>query len=199
MTEKQPGTEFEYSDAGYCVLQLMIQEITHCRFEEVVAENVFEPLRLKKTFFASPENLKLRERGQNMAAGYDSEGSLIPGKYPQVPDLAASGLWSTPGELMALAKEFVDAVNGRSSLLRKESALEMIRPAENFSWVGLGLFRRGDDTMVSQGWGENGQCMLKMNVATGEISVVMTNRDPGVDQTESGVEHLAEIWNKESY
>ena len=30
-----------------------------------------------------------------------------------------------------------------------------------------------------------------MNFVTGEISVVMTNMDPGVDQTESGVELLS--------
>lgn len=35
--------------------------------------------------------------------------------------------------------------------------------------------------------------MLKMNFVTGEISVVMTNMDPGVDQTESGVEQLAAL------
>ncbi|MCR4792710.1 MAG: serine hydrolase [Lachnospiraceae bacterium] len=190
VTEKQPGTEFEYSDAGYCVLQLMIQDITHCRFEETVSEKIFEPLHLKNTFFASLQNLEIREKKQNLAAGYDNEGSLIPCKYPQIPDLAASGLWSTPNELMMIAKEFIEAVNGRSSLLSKESAGEMIKQAENFSWVGLGLFLRGDDTLVSQGWGENGQCMLKMNVVTGEISVVMTNKDPGVDQSESGLEDL---------
>ena len=32
-----------------------------------------------------------------------------------------------------------------------------------------------------------------MHFVTGEISVVMTNMDPGVDQTESGVEQLAEL------
>ena len=193
VTEKEPGTEFEYSDAGYCVLQLMIQEITHRSFEEVVAENVFEPLDLKKTCFASLRNLELREQSQKMASGYDSDGALIPGKYPQIPDLAASGLWSTPAELMTIAVAFVEAVNGRGSFLRSESAREMIKPTENFSWVGLGIFRRGDDTLVSQGWGENGQCMLKMNVATGEVSVVMTNKDPGVDQAESGVEELTSL------
>ena len=118
---------------------------------------------------------------------------MIPGKYPQIPDLAASGLWSTPGELMMIAEEFIEAVNDRSSFLCKESAQEMIRPAENFSWVGLGLFIRGDDTLVSQGWGENGQCMLKINVTTGAISIVMTNQDPGADQTESGLEQLAAL------
>ena len=190
-TEKPAGTEFEYSDAGYCVLQLMTQEITHRSFEEAVGKLIFEPLRLKKTFFASLHNIDLREKDQNMAAGYDNGGILIPGKYPQIPDLAASGLWSTPGELMVIAKDFVKAVSGSSILLREESAREMIRPAENFSWVGLGLFLRGDDSLVMQGWGENGQSMIRMNPVTGEISVVMTNRDPGVDQTESGLEQLA--------
>ncbi len=194
VTEKQPGTEFEYSDAGYCVLQLMIREITRCSFEEAAGKYVFDPLHLEKTFFASLRTLELREKDLNMTSGYDSEGSLIPGKFPQIPDLAASGLWSTPFELMTIAKEFINAVNGRSTLLRKGSAQEMIRPAENFPWVGLGIFLRGDETLVSQGWGENGQCMLKMNHVTGEVSVVMTNRDPGVDQTESGVERLVALW-----
>ena len=38
-----------------------------------------------------------------------------------------------------------------------------------------------------------GQSMLKMNFVTGEISVVMTNRNPEVDQSESGVELLTEL------
>ena len=32
-----------------------------------------------------------------------------------------------------------------------------------------------------------------MNFVTGEISVVMTNQDPGVDQAESGVEQLTSL------
>jgi hypothetical protein len=69
----------------------------------------------------------------------------------------------------------------------------MIKPTENFSWVSLGLFLRGDDTVVSQGWGENGQSMLKLNFVTGEIAVVMINQNPDVDQTESGVEQLTSL------
>ena len=192
-SEKQPETEFEYSDAGFCVLQLMIQEIMLSHFEEVATKYVFEPLGLKNTFFASLKTMVLREKDHNLAAGYDSEGALIPGKYPQIPDLAASGLWSTPYELMKIAEEFSEAVNGRSSFLRRETAREMIKPTENFSWVSLGLFLRGDDTVVSQGWGENGQSMLKLNFVTGEIAVVMINQNPDVDQTESGVEQLTSL------
>ena len=32
-----------------------------------------------------------------------------------------------------------------------------------------------------------------MNLVTGEVSAFMTNRDPGVDQAESGVEQLTSL------
>lgn len=66
----------------------------------------------------------------------------------------------------------------------------MATPVKDFSWTGLGLFMGEKGCLVSQGWGENGQCMLKMNPRTKEISIVMTNSTPGVDQAESGIEWL---------
>ena len=188
--EKPQGTAFAYSDAGYCVLQQLIQEVGHKAFEDIVRERLFTPLGLKSTFFASSENTAHFE--SRMAAGYDDDGLLIPGRFPPVPDLAASGLWSTPEELLVIAKEFIAALHGESSLLQAESAREIARPVKDFPWTGLGVFTGGEDTLVSRGWGENGQCLLKMNCRSKEISVVMTNRNPGVDQAESGIEWLAD-------
>ena len=34
--------------------------------------------------------------------------------------------------------------------------------------------------------------MMKMNTRTNKIAVVMTNQNPGVDQSESGIEWLAD-------
>ena len=186
--EKPQGTAFEYSDAGYCVLQLLAQEVTHKPFDDITRELLFDPLGLCSTFFATPANTARFE--DRMATGYDDSGLPIPGRFPQVPDMAASGLWSTPQELLAIAKGFVKALNGQSSFLQPELAREIARPVKDFPWTGLGVFTGGEDILVSQGWGENGQCMMKMNCRTGEISVVMTNRNPGVDQTESGIEWL---------
>ena len=188
--EKPQGTAFEYSDAGYCVLQLLAQEVTHKPFDDITRELLFDPLGLCRTFFATPANTARFE--DRMATGYDDSGLPIPGRFPQVPDLAASGLWSTPQELLAIAKGFVKAMNGQSSFLQPESAREMAKPVKDFPWTGLGVFTGGEDILVSNGWGENGQCMMKMNCRTGKISVVMTNRNPGVDQAESGVEWLAD-------
>ena len=188
--EKPQGTAFEYTDAGYCVLQLMLQELTRKPFEAIARELVFDPLRLESTFFASPWEIARFE--SRMAAGYDGGGLPIPGKLPCVPDLAASGLWSTPKELLKIAAAFIEALHGGSAFLRAESAREMAKPVKGFPWTGLGVFREGEDVLVSQGWGENGQCMMKMNVRTKRIAVVMTNRNPGVDQAESGVERLVD-------
>ena len=187
-SEKNPGTAFEYSDAGYCVLQLLIQEVSNKPFEDFAQETIFAPLQLKSTFFVSSKNAGLFEN--KMATGYDDEGNPIPGRFPVIPDLAASGLWTTPKELLEIAKAFVAALNGENQFLQPDLAREMSKPVKDFSWTGLGVFIGGEDILVSQGWGENGQCMLKMNRRTKEISIVMTNQNPGVDQKESGIEWL---------
>ena len=77
-----------------------------------------------------------------------------------------------------------------SSLLKENSAQEMAKPAEKFPWIGLGVFMGGENEIISRGWGENGQSMMKINYRTGEMAVVMTNQNPGVDQSESGIEQL---------
>ncbi len=188
--EKPQGTAFEYSDAGYCVLQLMLQEVMQKPFEDIAQEWIFDPLGLENTFFASGEKITRYET--RMAAGYDDKGLPIPGKFPSVPDLAASGLWSTPKELLIIAKIFLGALHGGNSFLLEKTAQEMAKREERFPWTGLGLFVSGKDTLVSQGWGENGQCMMKMNTRTNRAAAVMTNRDPGVDQEGSGVEWLVD-------
>ena len=189
-SEKTPGTEFEYSDAGYCILQMLLEDITKKPFEDIAREYFFDPLDLEHTFFASPKNIAYYEKTHAMAVGYDENGMPVPENYPQIPDLAASGLWITPKELLIVAKEFVNAYNGRSTVLTEKSALEIAKPADKAPWVGLGVFMGGENEIISRGWGENGQSMLKINYITGETAAVMTNQNPGVDQAESGIEGL---------
>ena len=164
--EKPEGTTFEYSDAGYCALQLLVQEVTDKSFEDVVQEKVFDRLKLVKSI-------------------YTSKGEFWP-----CPDLAGAGLWSTPKEMLKTAREFIAAFKGKSEFLQEKSAREMVKPVEKFPWTGLGVFVNGEDVLMTQGWGETGQCMMKMNCLTGKISVVMTNSNPDMDQSESGVEWL---------
>lgn len=188
--EKPQGVAFEYSDAGYCVLQLLMEEITGKSFPEALRELIFEPLQLHNTFYATNGNLAKLEHSRAMASGYDGDGLPMPGKFLPCPDLAAAGLWTTPRELLMIAKAFIAAYNGKSEFLRESSAKEMAAPLAQFPWSGLGIFVCDDGFLMTQGWAENGQSMMKFNCHTGQISVVMTNRNPEMDQAESGVELL---------
>ena len=190
--EKPQGTAFEYSDVGYCVLQQLLQDVTHQAFADAAREIVFDRLGLNSTFYASPDNLAYYESAKTMATGYDGEGAAILGRFPPCPDLAGAGLWSTPKEFLVIAKEFVKAFNGRSVFLQEKTARTMAKPVDPFPWTGLGVFVCAEDMLMTQGWGEHGQCMMKMNVRTEQISVVMTNRNPEKSQEESGVEWLVD-------
>ena len=171
-------------------MQLLVQEITNKNFEDAVKEIIFDKLHLEHTFFASAQNLTYYENNKMMSTGYDGAGIPIAGRFPTCPDLASSGLWSTPKELLKIAKEFVVAINGRSDFIQENSVREIAMPIDKFPWTGLGVFIAGEDVLMTQGWGENGQCMMKMNCRTEEISVVMVNRNPDMDQSKSGVEWL---------
>ena len=128
----------------------------------------------------------------NLSIGYDEENNPIIGSFISCPDLAGAGLLTTPKELLKIAKEFMLSLKGESAFLNKESIEEIIKPLTNFPWVGLGIFINDDSVLMSQGWSENGQCMMKMNIKTSRVSIVMTNRNPGVDQAMSGIESLVD-------
>ncbi len=187
LVRTDPGTCFEYSDAGYCLIQLVIEEVTGESFETVADRELIRTLALTHTFFGTLENLDKWEAKGNVAVGWKEDGSLIEGKYPYCPDLAASGLWSTPTELAAIAIDFLSCLQGEGRLLTKQSAQEMIQKAFEIDWMGLGILRYGDTTLVSKGWGEDAQCMLKMNLINQSVRVIMANKDPGVEQEQSGL------------
>ena len=95
----------------------MMQDVTGRTFEDVVQELVFDKLGLKDSFYSVPGNIEKYKA--KMAIGYAEDKTPIPGKYPMIPDLAASGLWSTPEDLIMIAAEFLMALKGESAFLQK--------------------------------------------------------------------------------
>lgn len=178
--EKKPGTFFEYSDAGYCIIQKIIEDITGKTYDKVIDELIFKPLGMEKSFIGTEENIKCHQK--DMATGYNLSGEAIERGIPLCPDMAASSLWSTPSDILLLATDFYTNLNNGYGQ-------EMLNGPKDMNWVGLGLFM-DEKHIVSKGWGENGQCMLKINIDSGAMGVVMTNMNPEVPQEESGLERL---------
>ncbi|GIN71894.1 penicillin-binding protein [Bacillus sp. J14TS2] len=189
----EPGSEFHYSDAGFCVIQQLIEDVTMKSFEQAVNEAIFRPLGMENSYL----NTKMLEVGKKeLTCGHNKNGELVDGKYPIYPYPAASGLWATSLDLAKLVLELLNALKGESKIgISASLAKEMITPQKGMNWTGLGVFLEGSEnelTITSLGWGVGFQCMLVAIPHSEKGAVIMTNAELGVHQME-GI--IGEIYN----
>lgn len=181
----EPGSEFHYSDAGFCIIQQLIEDVTEKPFHQVMNEQIFEPLRMENSHY---NTTMLEVNTQKFSCGHNKNGELVDGKYPTYPYPAASGLWTTSSNIAELVLELMNAVKGESKVGISESlAKEVISPQEGKSWTGLGVFLEGSEKeleITSLGWGVGFQCMMVAFPYLEKGAVIMTNAELGVHQME---------------
>jgi len=92
----KPGSASKYSNIGYRLLGMMIEQVTGERFEDYLEKEVFKPLGLNNSFFDYTADMTL-----HMSKGHngDTETSRIDNE-----DKSASGLFSTLKDLTAFLK-----------------------------------------------------------------------------------------------
>lgn len=92
----KPGSAFKYSNIGYRLLGMMIEQATGERFEGYLEKEVFKPLGLNNSAFQYTADMVLHmSKGHNR----DTETSRIDNE-----DKSASGLFSTLKDLTAFLK-----------------------------------------------------------------------------------------------
>ncbi|MNW25502.1 Penicillin-binding protein 4* [compost metagenome] len=193
-----PGSRFSYSDAGYCVIEQIVEQVTGMPFTEAMDQLVIGPLGLGNTSFwnsaADPEGGTLPrdiEGGGSIAAGHNAQGSVVPGRRAYYPYLAAAGLWTTAEDLIRMLAALIEAWRGESSsFLRPDLVRYMLTGFGCEPAAGLGIFLHSADgvlQILSRGWGIGFQGMLTAFPELGMGAVVLTNMDPGRPQQESVV------------
>jgi CubicO group peptidase (beta-lactamase class C family) len=120
----EPWSEFHYSDAGYCIIQQLIEDVTGKPFETVARELIFHPLQMKYSSF--PKNISDVTK-TSLSCGHNKKGQLIEEIYSIYPYQAASGLWTTPTDLARLVIELINSLKGQSKIgLSKMKANEIL-------------------------------------------------------------------------
>lgn len=180
----EPGSDFQYSDAGYCIIEQLIEDVSGKPFTRLMNELIFEPLNMNN----SRLQYSIPKVGNSrFACGHDKEGKSVAGKYPIYPYPAAAGLWSTPTDLAMLVIEIMNSLTGTGKLgLSQGMIKEMITPQGCSDWTGLGVFldHSGKELEISSlGWGIGFQCMMIAYPYVGTGAVIMTNSDLGVHQS----------------
>ncbi|MFD1413568.1 serine hydrolase domain-containing protein [Oceanobacillus jeddahense] len=181
----EPESEFHYSDAGYCIIQQLIEDVMAKPFHQIMNEQVFEPLEMKNSYL---DTAKMKLDSENFSCGHDKNGELTGRKYPIYPYPAASGLWTSSFDLAKLVIELMHALKGESKIgISENIAKELITPQNGKSWAGLGVFLEmsGEELEIaSLGWGVGFQCMIAAFPYKGNGAVMMTNAELGVHQME---------------
>ena len=181
----EPESQFHYSDAGFCIIQQLIEDITGKSFRQVMTEQIFEPLKMGNSTLDTTISETKREY---FSCGHNKYGELVEGKYPIYPHPAASGLWTTSLDIAQLVIELMNALKGDSKIgISTSLAKEMITPQRGKAWTGLGVFLEGAEKeleITSLGWGVGFQCMLAAFPNLEKGAVIMTNAELGVHQME---------------
>lgn len=180
-----PRSQFEYSDAGYCIIRQVIEDTTGKTLEYFVDKYIVSPLSLTNTFFWHKGNEQDYPL-ERCACGHDSSGQPVKEKWACYPNPEGAGLWCTTTDLMAIVKDFIKCCNGKGIILPEKQARQMVTPCLSFPFIGLGIFLDSEkSSFFSQEWGVGMQCKLYGSLEKDEGIVVMMNCEPGVDQDHS--------------
>ncbi|HHQ1470531.1 TPA: serine hydrolase domain-containing protein [Bacillus anthracis] len=181
----KPESEFHYSDANFCIIEILLEDITGKPFNLLLEEYIFQPLQMKNSTIFSPEDI---DKTDAFACGHNKDGTVTNEKYPFYPFVAASGIWTTPTDLSALVIEIIHSLQGKGKLkLSQKTVQDMISPQGCSKWTGLGVFlddSNEDLQMYSLGWGVGFQCIMICYPYRGNGAIIMTNADLGVHQME---------------
>jgi CubicO group peptidase (beta-lactamase class C family) len=178
-----PGVEFRYAGGGTTVLQQVLEDVTGRPFGALMRELVLEPLGMTRSGYDQPLPDELHAEA---STAHRAGGRSVEGGWHVYPELAAAGLWTTPGDLARFAIGVQHAAAGTpSAILGSELTASMLTrqsgPASRLGGldsVGLGLFL-GGPWFGHSGGNEGFRCHLLAHRDAGCGLAVMTNGDRG--------------------
>ncbi len=138
-----PGTKMAYSNSNYVLLSILLEKINQKTYEQLLNEEIIQPLQLQRTYYgkkinpANNESYSYTFNGQGFEKSTETDMSIPRG---------AGAIVSTPTDLI----KFINALF-KGQLLTQKTFELMTTPKDNF---GMGLFKVpfGNKT----GWGHTG-------------------------------------------
>lgn len=107
-----PGESWAYSGGGYVIIQMALEDHLNKPLAELADTYIFEPLGLKNTTMLQPH-----ENGflTNVALVHNQNNQVIKTGLPITPQVAPSGLWSTPTDLAKFTLELQNALRDKNN------------------------------------------------------------------------------------
>ena len=198
--DKIPGTEYQYSNAGYSILQQLAVDVTGKSYPEFTREKIFIPLEMSHTTFQQPLPEELIKFS---SAGHESNGKPLAVKRYFYPHLAAGGLCTTTNDYAKYIIELQKSYLGKSNkIISRELAAEMLSPHVSKQY-GLGVFMREMYGEINY-FGHLGDCRgffagFASHLRDGYGAVVFTNSQNGANLIREITNGIAKVYDWKLY
>ncbi|MBO6506559.1 MAG: beta-lactamase family protein [Kordiimonadaceae bacterium] len=176
-----PGSRYRYSGGGYTVAQLVATDVAGKDFPTLADELLFAPLGMDRSSFANP----LPTSFTNVAKAHNRSGEpvALPRGYEAMPEMAASGLWTSANELGAMVAALIESYRTVGGYLPQADTADMmtkVSPSEH--GMGPRLEGSGMTRMFHHGGANNSyRAWIEGHLVTGNGLVVLTNGTNGDD------------------
>ncbi|MBB5181445.1 CubicO group peptidase (beta-lactamase class C family)/catechol 2,3-dioxygenase-like lactoylglutathione lyase family enzyme [Planomicrobium koreense] len=167
----QPGEKFQYNNAGFIALGLVVEKITGQPFTEFVEQRIFAPAGMVNSGYFSLDQLP-----SETAYGYISEGDSWRTNQYAVPIKGGpdGGAFATAGDMVLFWEHLMDG-----SLVSKEMLARMLKPhaSSRYNDYGYGVWmsRGGEQKYFVTGWDPGVSFQSAYYADKGAILAVLAN------------------------
>lgn len=173
-----PGTKERYSGGGVTIEQQLMIDVAGRPFPELLRETMFDRIGMVDSSYEQPLPAT---RAAMAAAGTETDGKPVHGKWHIYPEMAAAGLWTTPTDLSRFAIEIALSKQGKANhILSEKMTREMLTPVLERAALGLFIDKENPGFFGHNGDDEGFQAMLTMNAETGKGIAILANSEQGI-------------------
>ena len=170
-----PGEDFSYSNSGYVLLAMIVEEVSGMRFAEFLEKWIFGPLRMDRSFVYDETTSQI----DNRAIGYDVFGAED--DY-ELLTYGPGGVFSTTGDLFKWDKAlYTEALVKRETLAEAFTAYELADGG--LTDYGFGWVIKEDDTgkTVRHAGGQAGYfTWIERRLSEHNTIILLTNNGLGI-------------------
>lgn len=196
----EPETNWNYSGGGYVIVQVALEDLTGKPLAQLAEEMLFAPLNMQHT--------TMYQNGQdkfltNLAKVHDIDQKVIRDGIPICPQIAPSGMWSTPLDMAKLTIEYQKALAGKPTkvisnwVATQTTEIQTIKVTGGWSAGWMRFEAQGNLDWFSHGGsntGTGGHVMATMEGGKGImifINATTRTRNPAINMLiESVVKNL---------
>lgn len=134
-----PGSQFRYSNSGYCLLPLIIERITHRSFSSFIKAYIFTPLKMNNSYVYEA-GLHISKRAMGYAK--DSSGNIV------FSDQSITSATKGDGGIYTSLNDYMKWIHAlqQNKLLNLSQVLKRIRfriNSQKGTYYGAGWFQTG--------------------------------------------------------